>query len=55
MTPADREPVEAVLAAARVSLERMESADLEARIQELSALTYALTEKIYATLGDGVV
>ena len=55
VTPADREPVEAVLAAARVSLERMESADLEARIQELSALTYALTEKIYATLGDGVV
>ncbi len=52
VTPADREPVEAVLVGARASLERMEAADLEVSIQELSALTYSLTEKIYATLDD---
>ncbi len=52
VTPADREPVEAVLVSARASLERMEAADLEVSIQELSALTYSLTEKIYATLDD---
>ena len=52
VSEADREPVEVVLAAARASLERLEVADLDARIRELSALTYSLTEKIYATLDD---
>jgi molecular chaperone DnaK len=52
VSPADREPVEAVLESARVSLDGMEAAALEASIQELSALTYSLTEKIYATLDD---
>jgi molecular chaperone DnaK len=52
VTPSDREPVEAALVLARASLERREVAGLEERIRELSGLTYSLTEKIYATLGD---
>ena len=52
VTPSDREPVEAALVLARASLEGREVADLEERIRELSGLTYSLTEKIYATLGD---
>jgi len=48
----DRGPVEDALACARTSLEVGDVAELEGRISDLSALTYALTEKIYAALGD---
>ena len=49
---ADREPVEAALTGSRASLASGDVDELETRIAELSSLTYALTEKIYAALGD---
>ena len=51
----DREPMEGALSASRASLDSGNVDELEARIAELSSLTYALTEKIYAALGDEVV
>ena len=50
---ADRAPVEDALACARTSLETGAVGEIEDRISDLSALTYALTEKIYAALGEG--
>ena len=52
---ADREPVEAALTGSRASLASGGVDELETRITELSSLTYALTEKIYAALGDELV
>ncbi len=52
---ADREPVEAALTGSRASLASGDVDDLETRIAELSSLTYGLTEKIYAALGDELV
>ncbi len=49
---ADSAPITVVLSEARGQLEKGGAAELEGCIQELSVLTYALTEKIYATLGD---
>ena len=49
---ADSAPITVVLSEARSQLEKGGVAELEGCIQELSALAYALTEKIYATLGD---
>jgi molecular chaperone DnaK len=52
LAPEDHEPVEAALAASRASLEDGGADGLEEQIRVLSALTYALTEKLYAALGE---
>jgi molecular chaperone DnaK len=48
----DRGPVMQALACARTSLEAGDVDELEGRIRDLSALTYSMTEKIYAALGE---
>ncbi len=48
----DRGPVEDALVCARASLKAGDVGEIEGRIRDLSALTYALTEKIYAALGE---
>jgi molecular chaperone DnaK len=48
----DRGPVVQALACARTSLEAGDVDEIEGRIRDLSALTYSMTEKIYAALGE---
>ena len=50
--PADREAIEGALAAAREQIKGVDRAELKAAVDELSALTFQMTEKLYATLAQ---
>jgi len=47
----DKEALSAAVAKTRQALERGQAAELSAAVDELSALSYKMTEKLYATLG----
>jgi len=53
VTEVDRQPVEELIVIARTRLEEGDVDAIEECIRELSALTYSLTEKIYASLDLG--
>jgi molecular chaperone DnaK len=53
VSEADRKPVQDLILVARTRISEGEIAPIEECIRELSALTYSLTEKIYASLDLG--
>ncbi|HBZ72820.1 MAG TPA: molecular chaperone DnaK, partial [Deltaproteobacteria bacterium] len=47
----DKEALSAAVSKTRQALERGQASELSAAVDELSALSYKMTEKLYATLG----